>query len=116
MSREKKVSDEQLRKEIEQGKTFKQIAYSHGYGYPSETLSARVKELGYESNRLAKIRKDGGVNIYVRPDDLEEALDKSGVKPVEKDGSDALSYSVVRVSNDGCIILKPHGSKWRKID
>ena len=115
MSNEKKITDEQLEKEIRKGRSQKEIAYDRGYSYPSKTLSDRAEDLGYKKNYVAKVRSDSGVNIYVPPSQLQEVMEKSGAEFVDKNGDDALAYSFVRVTNDGCLVLKPYSKPWRKV-
>lgn len=114
-SNDKKITDEQLEEEIRKGRTQKEIAYDHGFGYPSATLSHRAEKLGYKKNRVSKIRSDGGVNVYINKSFVSEMLDKADESLVDKNGDDALAYEFVRVSNDGCLILKPHSRPWRTI-
>jgi len=116
MNKEQKITDEQLKQEIENGKTMRQIAHEYGFGYPSSSLSHRVEEVGYAKNKVAKIRSDGGVNIYLPPKTVEQSLENNGNSKVLKDGDEAFAYQVLRVTGDGCIVLKPEDGVWRNLE
>lgn len=111
---EQKITDEQLEKEIQKDKTAKEIAYQYGFGYPSATLSERADKLGYERNRMAKIRQDGGVNIYMKQSVIEDMLELSEKELLERNGDQHFAYRLLTVQDDGCLVLKPEDSVWRQ--
>lgn len=116
MSRDKKINDEQLEEEIRKGKTQKQIAHKHGYGYPSETLSKRVNELGFERNQKFSIRDSGATQVYLTSDIIDRFIELSGV---ERENDIFYSHHVVEDSEnfkleEGDIVLRFSEDAWRQ--
>lgn len=121
MSNEKKITDEELKHQIEQGKTFKQIAYDFGYGYPTQTLSERARELGYRSNSRFTLQSWGGATISLDSGTLERAMQLSGVESFTEDGKRKMfKHNQVVEDTDsfelqeGDIVLRLSENAWRR--
>lgn len=120
---DRKISDEELEKQIRQGKEMKQIAYDFGYGYPSKTLSERVKDLGYRNNHRFTIQDWGGATISLDSNTIEQASELSGVEPQEVDDKQKL-YKSNRVVlepesfelREGDVVLRFHDGAWRRVE
>jgi len=114
MSKEPKITQEQLKKQLENGKSYKQIAHEKGYGYPSRRLSDKVRDLGYKKNQSLSIRKGsgndycGGSNFYVAPSVLQDSLEKKGLE--ESDNLFFKSWT----NEKGNIEIEPTKEMWRK--
>lgn len=110
MTRDKKITDKQLKKEIKNNQSLKKIASRYGYSFPSQTLRDRAEKLGYRKNYIAKVRKQGGANVYIP----RKVLEKADVEFVEKEDSKAIAYSFH--NSDEGLALKMHSDHWRKIN
>lgn len=104
-----KITQDQLKKELENGKTQKEIAHEYGYGYPSRVLSDKIRDLGFEMNQTLSLNEHGGAQFYVGSDIVEEALKKRNLE----DKEERFFRTNVRES-DGVIEIVPTGKKWRK--
>ncbi|MFB6208512.1 MAG: hypothetical protein ABEJ56_00045 [Candidatus Nanohaloarchaea archaeon] len=94
---EQKLTDEQLEKELlEKQKTFKQISYEHGYGYPNQSLSQRIRDLGIQKTRSISQHANGGAQIHIKQRELQEL-----------DIEDELPKKYVTEIKDGELVIKP---------
>lgn len=78
---EQKITDEQLKKEIEKGKTEKEIAYDNGYGYPSSALNRRLQNLGYTKNSKLTQQGAGGATHYLGANLYRRLAEQKGFEP-----------------------------------
>jgi len=105
MSREKKISDKQLKQElVENGKTQKQIAYEYGFSYPSSQLSKQINELGVDTRQRKKISQhqhSGGIIRLTR-----STLQKAGV---DLDDQDWFYETEIK---KGEIVIKPKKQQY----
>jgi len=102
---QKKISDEQLEKELkENNKTEKEIAYEYGYGYPSRTLHERIRDLGFNARQSVNFQESGGLLLYLNPG-VRESLE------IEEP-----AFFQIENAEDGEVTLTFHGQKWRKED
>jgi len=104
-----KITDKQLVKELENGKTYKEIAHEYGYGYPSRALSQKIRGNGYRKNNKASFYESGGVNLSIEPDKVEKALEVKGI-----DREKGPVYFSTEVSDDGDINVCLHRKEWRR--
>ena len=105
-----KISNEQLKEEINQGKTYKEIAHEYGFGYPSRPLSRKMWDIGFSKNReLPGVDENGGFPLYVNPKQLEMAKEQKGLEDVDNED---LRY--VRKAVDGMICFKLTEREWSK--
>jgi len=75
---DKKISDDQLLKEIRKGKTQKRIAYEYGFGYPSGYLSERCRSLGYRKLNKLNVMSSGGASLSLTRDQIEKVRKLKG--------------------------------------
>ena len=79
-----KITQDKLKEELEKGKTYKQIAYNYGYGYPSRALSEKMREIGYRKLETLNQRdKYGGTQLYVNGDLIDEAIKEKDLQDCE---------------------------------
>lgn len=79
MSKNKKISDEELEEEIQKNKTEKQIALDNGYEFPSYTLNERIKKLGYRRNQKLTLHKNNAATLYIKNNKIEELADQKDI-------------------------------------
>lgn len=104
MSTNKKITDEQLKKEIRKGKTERQIANDNGYGYPSGRLNQRIRELGFEKNQKLNVKSSGAAQFYLSSNPMQKVADNAGydLDNVFENKDDNLFFEIVSV--EGCEI------------
>jgi len=109
MSKQPKITKDELKQELKSGKQMKEIAHEYGYGHPSRALSDKARELGYRKNYNLTARSDrGGYNIYLNNDPVKTILEARNLL----DRSDV--YYFTRVTERNTIELIPTDKLWRK--
>lgn len=109
MGQNKKITDEQLKKELKNGKTYKQVCHEYGYGYPSRKLEQRMRNLGYRKNSNTSVDNYNGMKPYVPSSKLEKA-----VKINKGVGKDQDSYNYFwKVTSEGNLELVLTEYEWR---
>jgi len=109
MSKQPKITKDELKKELENGLTMKQIAHEYGYNHPSRALSDKARELGYRKNYNLTARSDrGGYNIYLNNGPVETILEARNLLELND------VYYFTRVTERNTIELVPTDKLWRK--
>lgn len=75
------ITQEKLDEEIQNGKSYKEIAHEYGYGYPSRQLSEKIWKLGYKKRNKMSFYESGGANVSIKNDDVLEACKAHGIDP-----------------------------------
>lgn len=119
MGREKKISDEQLEKEIRNGKNQKQIAHDYGYQHPSRALSQRIQKLGYRKNNKLSVEDWGGAKISVPSGVLNDCLENHAIQLKGEGSASLFFYAGVHGEDQisarpGDIVIRPTTEEWRK--
>jgi len=102
-----KITQDQLKKELENGMIQKEIADEYGYGHPSRVLADKIRELGYDVRQRLN---ENGNDYYIPPSTVETAIEKAGLDPEQT------VYFDSKISDDGTIRVRPTKQKWRKED
>jgi hypothetical protein len=108
---DKKITDDQLLQEIQEGKTEKKIAHDNGYGYPSAALNDRIHELGYTSNQKITLKSNCAGQFYLGSEPMEQAAEQAGIDLQE---ADKVFFQVDEVVN-GRICLEMTTDSFRKV-
>lgn len=84
--REKKIDDETLREELNNGKTAKEIAEEYGYSTTSfsTTLSQRLKRKGWSLRNKLSVPSDPNNNSVILSI-RQELIEQTGKNPTEED-------------------------------
>lgn len=110
MGKKPNITDEQLKKELEKGKTHRQIAEEHGYNTPwSRRLNTRINQLGYKSNNSFSIRSQG-TDLHIDRETIEKAVKINS--DVDKD-SDKYFFRT-SVTSDGNLEIIFTDKQYRK--
>jgi hypothetical protein len=111
MSHPKKISDEELKKELfENGLTYSEICEKHDYSHTSN-VSRRVQELDVdlEKNSELAFLDRGGANIYFGKSLIDRLLDLNDLS--RGDGV----FIERRVNDDGDLVMSLTGSRWKEV-
>lgn len=108
----KKISDEELKQEIEKGKTEKQIAYDNGYGYPSGALNERIRNLGYKANQKITVKDNGAGQLYLLSDPMQEMARQ---KNIDLQDVGNVFFRQVGSVEDGRIVLEMTTDSFREV-
>jgi len=109
---DKKISDDQLLQEIKKGKTEKEIAYSNGYGYPSNALNRRIRKLGFTSNQKITVKDSCAGQFYLGSEPMLKAADQ---KDIDLQETDKVFFQVEEIV-DGRIVLEMTTNSFRKVE
>lgn len=112
MTTEKKITDKELRQEIQKGKTEKQIAHDNGYGYPSGRLNQRIRELGFEKNQKLTLQSSGGATFYLPSSTMQDLAVKNSVS-LDKDSN---LFFRKELKSDGRIVLEVTEKSFKQVD
>lgn len=99
------ITEEQLEKELEKGKTQKEIAHEYGYGHPSRALADKIRQLGYDVRQRLN---ENGNDYYIPPSTVEEAIERANLNP-----EDTIFFES-DMTKEGVIKIRPTEQKWRK--
>ena len=113
MSKNKKITDEELKQEIKKGKTEKEIAYDNGYGYPSSTLNQHIHELGFTSNQKITLKDNCAGQFYLGSEPMGKMADQKGIELTEED---KVFFKQVGEIQDGRITLEMTTDSFREVE
>jgi hypothetical protein len=111
MSHPKKISDEELKKELfENGLTYSEICEKHDYSHTSN-VSRRVQELDVdlEKNSELAFLDRGGANIYFGKSLIDRLLELNNLN---RDGDVFVEKSV---NDDGDLVMSVTDSRWKEV-
>lgn len=110
---EKKISDEELQEQLENGdKTEKEIAYNNNYGYPSNALNRRIRDLGFEKNQKINVKDSGAGQFYLGSEPMLEA---AGQKGISLEDADNVFFQINDIQ-DGRITLEMTTDSFRQVE
>jgi hypothetical protein len=108
---DKKISDEELREQLENGdKTEKEIAYDHGYGYPSNALNQRIHDLGFRKNQKINVKDNNAGQFYLGSETMQQAADQ---KNIDLNEAGKVFFQVNEIV-DGEIVLEMTTDSFRR--
>jgi len=109
MSKEPKITEKQLRQELQKNKNITEIAKEYGYKKTSRALSDKRRSLGFVKNYNLTARSDrGGDNIYLKNDPVETILEARSLL------NESDVYYFTRVTERDTIELVPTSKLWRQ--
>ena len=108
MSKQPKITKDELKKELEKGRSYKGIAYEYGYGYPSRVLDDKFRELGYSKNKSLNKRDEyGGTTVYLGGEVIESAIEQAGLE-------DKNNICITEKAENGKIVIDLTEREWSK--
>lgn len=105
---DRKISDEQLEKEIQKGKNQKEIAIEYGYAYPSGHLSDRCRELGYRKLNKLNIMPSGNASLSLTNTQVQMVKEAKGLEENQQ------LFFEREVKSNGDILLKFSDEEWHR--
>jgi len=111
MSKQPKITEKQLKQELQKNKNISEIAKQYGYKKTSRALSDKRRSLGFVKNYNLTARSDrGGYNIYLGNDPVKTILEARNLK------NESDVYYFTRVTERNTIELIPTDKLWRKTE
>ena len=108
-NKQKPITEEQLKKELKQNKTIREVAREYGYSTDSNALSKKKGKLDLKKNYSLSARNDGyGFDLFIKGKKIREALERKGLLD-----ADEVFYSY-EITKKGNILIKPTESMWRE--
>ena len=105
---EPNITQEKLKQEIENGKTFEEIAHEYGYGQFSRALARKYRKLGYRQNEsLNKRDQYGGTQEYIKKDLIDAAIQAAGLEDTE-------NIHIIKKQENNKIVFEFTDKMWRK--
>lgn len=104
----RKITDEQLKKELRKGKDLKQIREEYGFDTDSGALSNRIRRNleGFSKNYSFTLRENG-ITPYITDEVIRKAIK---IKGLSKDRDQY--FFTQSVNSDGDIVLSLTEQKW----